>query len=95
MKFRILHQKTYVLNQFRDGYVYDYDILSNPNFNLSERQKYITDYSYDKAIEYEENKCAYDEVFAEDFAECIKLLLLKNPRLNLFTKKSEFINTII
>ena len=34
-------------------------------------------------------------VFAEDFAECIKFLLLKKPRLNLFSHKSEFINSII
>ena len=63
--------------------------------HLTEQQKYISKYSYEKVVEYQKGECAYDEVFAEDFAECIKFLLLKKTRLNLFNHKSEFINSII
>lgn len=81
--------------QFRGGYLFDYKKLSDSNLHFTEQQKYISEYSYDKVVEYQKGECVYDEVFAEDFAECIKFLLLKKSRLNVFGHKSEFINSII
>ena len=48
-----------------------------------------------KNIRSKQKECSEDVFFAEDFAECIKFLLLKKSRLTLFENKAEFINTII